>query len=80
MGGHRLFGAVPFGVTLAGGVEMVFGVLNMRSDDVGVMGGLFVVARFVMFGEFGVVLGGLWVVGGSVLVAFGCFLRHEMGV
>ena len=61
-------------------MDAVFvGVLGMRGRGMGVVGGFLVVARFVVLSGFGVMLGGLGVVGSGVLVAFGGFLRHGVG-
>ena len=75
-----LFLAVLLGVALAGVLGMVFGVPGMSSRGMGVVGGFLVVAGLVAFGGFGVVFGSLRVVGDGVLVAFSCFLRHDVEI
>ena len=52
----------------------------MGLGRVGMVGGLLVVAGLVALGGFGVVFGSLRVVGGGVLVALGCFLRHGVEI
>ena len=68
------------GVALASVLGVVFGVLGVSGRGMGVVGGFLVVAGLMMLGGFGVVFGSLRVVGGGVLVAFSCFLRHDVGI
>jgi hypothetical protein len=60
------------------GVVLVFGGLEIVAEcNPGVMGGLFVMARFVMLGRFTMMFGGLLIVLGRVLVEFvDLMLRH----
>ena len=75
-----LFLAVLFGVGFAGMAGMLIGMLGMSGRRVRVVGSLFVMAGLMVLGGFSVVFGSLRVVGGGVLVAFSCFLRHGVGV
>ena len=72
--------AVLFGVALADSVRMLLGILGVRGGRLGVMDSLFVIAGLVVLGGFGVVFSSLRVVGGGVLVALCCFLRHGVGI
>jgi hypothetical protein len=67
---------VCFGV-LPGRVLGMVGCMQMVSmGSVRVMGGLFMVARFMVLRRFGVVMGRLRMVMGSLGVVLRCFLRH----
>ena len=59
---------------------MLSSMVRMGRSSMGVMGSLFVIASLVVLGGFGVVFSGLRVVGGGVLVALCCFLRHGVGI
>jgi hypothetical protein len=57
-----------------GGVLSCVQCMAVRQE--GVMGGLLVIARFVVFGGFAMVLGRVFVVFGCVFVVLGAFVRH----
>jgi len=58
------------GVMLAGMVGVLVGMGSVSRRGMGGVGRLLVMTRFLVFGRFGVV-------GGGVFVAFGCLLRHK---
>jgi hypothetical protein len=51
-------------------------VLKMSMGAVGVMGGFFVIACFVVFGCLFVVMGGMLVMLSGIVVMLCCFFRH----
>jgi hypothetical protein len=51
-------------------------VLKMSMGDVGVVGSFFVIASFVVFGCFFVVMGGTLVMLSGIVVMLCCFFRH----
>ena len=59
---------------------MLRSMVRMGRSSMGVMGSLFMIAGLVVLGGFGVVFRSLRVVGGGVLVALCCFLRHDVGI
>ena len=69
-----------FGVALASLSRMLSSMVRMGRSSMGVMGSLFMIAGLVVLGGFGVVFRSLRVVGGGVLVALCCFLRHDVGI
>ena len=69
-----------FGVGLPGVGRVLGGVVGVGRGGISVVRGFLVMAGLVMLGSFGMVFGGLRVMGGGVFVAFGCFLRHEVGM
>jgi hypothetical protein len=64
-------------VSLTRFLGMVDGVMPVTASRVRVMGSLFVISALVMFGCFGMMLGGVGVVLRCLLVVLGCFLRHD---
>jgi hypothetical protein len=69
--------AVLLGVMPAGFGVVLFGVAGMTVGGVSVMGGLFVIAGFVMFGGFAVMLRRVLVVlGGLVMMFDACVVAH----
>jgi len=76
----RLLGAVLRGVMLAGMAGMLVGVGGVSRRRMGMVSRLLMVARFLVLGRFGMVFSRFGVMGGGVLVTFGCFLRHGVGV
>ena len=75
----RLSGVLLLGV---GGVlgSVLGSVEGVAIRRMGVVGRLLVVAGLIVLGRFGVVLSGPSMVGGGILVAFGSFLRHGVGI
>jgi len=71
---------VLFGVALASLSRMLRSMVRMGRSSMGVMGSLFMIAGLVVLSGFGVVFRSLRVVGGGVLVALCCFLRHGVGI
>ena len=69
-----------FSVALASLSRMLSSMVRMGRSSMGVMGSLFMIAGLVVLGGFGVVFRSLRVVGGGVLVALCCFLRHDVGI
>ena len=69
-----------FGVALASLSRMLSSMVRMGRSSMGVMGSLFMIAGLVVLSGFGVVFSSLRVVGGGVLVALCCFLRHDVGI
>ena len=69
-----------FGVALASLSRMLSSMVRMGRSSMGVMGSLFMIAGLVVLSGFGVVFRSLRVVGGGVLVALCCFLRHDVGI
>ena len=69
-----------FGVAIAGSIRMLLGILGVRGGRMGVVGSLFVIASFLLLSGFSMVFGSLRVVGGGLLVAICCFLRHGVGI
>ena len=69
-----------FSVALASLSRMLSSMVRMGRSSMGVMGSLFMIAGLVVLGGFGVVFRSLRVVGGGVLVALCCFLRHGVGI
>jgi hypothetical protein len=63
-------------VVLGGLFGMVFGMQMMAMRDVGMVGGLFMIAGFMMLGGFSVVLAGFFVVLGGLLVMFNNGVCH----
>ena len=78
--GSILFLTVLVGVALAGRFGVRLGVRGMSLRRMGMVGGFFMAASFVLLSGFGVVFGGLRVVGGGLLVAISCLLRHDVGI
>jgi hypothetical protein len=68
--------AVLFGVVTAGLGMMLFGVAGMAMRAVGVVGGLLVVAGFMMPAGFAVMLGRVLVVFGGLVVMLDGMLAH----
>ncbi len=64
------------GVMLGGFGGVMFGLHVVTMGQVGVMSGLFVIARFVVLGGGGVMLGSMLVVLRGVAMMIGVFLRH----
>ena len=69
-----------FSVALASLSRMLSSMVRMGRSSMGVMGSLFMIAGLVVLSGFGVVFSSLRVVGGGVLVALCCFLRHDVGI
>lgn len=66
------------GVVTAGFGVMLFGMAGMAVGGVGVVRGLLVIAGFVMFGGFAVMLRCMLVVfGGLVMVLDACVIAHD---
>ena len=66
------------GVVTAGFGVMLFGMAGMAVGGVGVVRGLLVIAGFVMFGGFAVMLRRMLVVfGGLVMVLDACVIAHD---
>ena len=59
---------------------MLSRMVRMGRSSMGVMGSLFMIAGLVVLSGFGMVFRSLRVVGGGVLVALCCFLRHDVGI
>ena len=59
---------------------MLSSMVRMGRSSMGVMGSLFMIAGLVVLSGFGMVFSSLRVVGGGVLVALCCFLRHDVGI
>jgi hypothetical protein len=69
--------AVMFGVMTAGFGVVMFGVAGVAIRAVGVMGGLFVIAGFMMLGSFAMVLRGMLVMFGRLVVVLdACVVAH----
>lgn len=69
--------AVLFGVLLRGVLVMLFRMQSVAVRDLGMMCGLFVMARLVMLGCFAVMLGRMFVVIRGVLVMLmDCVFAH----
>jgi branched-subunit amino acid permease len=66
--------AVRFNVVLGCVLGMLGSMNVVAMREVGVVGGLFVVASFVMLGSFGVMVCGVLVVLRCLRVMMGCFL------
>ena len=69
-----------FGVALASLSRMLSSMVRMGRSSMGVMGSLFMIAGLVVLSGFGMVFRSLRVVGGGVLVALCCFLRHGVRI
>ena len=69
--------AVMLGVMPAGLDMVVFGMAGVPVSAVRMMGGLFVIASFVVPGGFAVMLGGVLVMfGGLVMMVDACVVVH----
>jgi hypothetical protein len=68
--------AVVLSVMTAGFVMMLFGVAGVTVRGVGVVGGLLVMAGFVVLGSFAVMLGGVLMMLGSLVMVIDGMFRH----
>ena len=67
------------GVVLAGLFGMMGSVHRMSVCDVGVVPGLFVIARFVVFGRFPVMCGRLFMMMRGLVMVFRSLMSHGRG-
>jgi hypothetical protein len=67
---------VLVGVVLAGLFGMMRGVQRMAVRDMGMVAGLFMIARLVVPGGFAVMFGGLFVMFGSLTVMLRSWMSH----
>jgi hypothetical protein len=70
---------VLIGVVLAGLFGMMGSVHRMSLCDVGVVPGLFVIARFVVFGRFPVMCGRLFMMMRGLVMVFRSLMSHGRG-
>jgi hypothetical protein len=71
--------AVLVGVMLAGFVGMVSGVDRVSMGDVGVVPGLLVIARLMVFGRFAMMRGGVFMMFGGLQMMFRSVMSHSGG-
>lgn len=67
-----------FHMGLGGMLRMIIRLDSVGSRGVGVVGRLFVIARLVMFGGFGVMLRCVGMMFSSLLVMIDSFFRHRL--
>jgi hypothetical protein len=70
---------VLIGVVLAGLFGMMGSVHRMSVCDMGVVPGLFVIARFVVFGRFPVMCGRLFMMMRGLVMVFRSLMSHGRG-
>jgi hypothetical protein len=69
--------SVLVGMMLPGFVGMVAGVQRVSMGDVGVVPGLLVIARVVVFGRFAMMCGGVFVMFGGLQMMFRSVMSHS---